>query len=702
MDPEILKHYLADSPPTIVPLAIKPHFEALNDQQKLYSHYLSIACFAGTRIVLRQISPESEHIYDFIVALHRQYKGDWKKAQKDSGLSDDELKAFLDYAAQFLGNAGNYKSFGDSKFVPRLESRQLKALATLTPESLKLYEKFKDDIFADKSVESMHLGYPDAGHLSTYYPDSPDITKEEISILSDFLESKKLLPENTRIRKTKDGFEVLIASAVDAPSKEQRDIPESEWELDGKLKGKKLQIVFGDYSKEMATIADAIKNARQYAANDTERAMLDAYEKSFTTGSLEAYKDSQRYWIRDKGPLVETDIGFVETYRDPHGIRGEWEGFVAMVNKERTKAFGKLVDAAPSLIPRLPWEKDFEKDKFLSPDFTSLEVLTFAGSGIPAGINIPNYDDIRQKEGFKNVSLGNVLSAKAPNEPIPFIKDSDDAVYRKYRDPSFEVQVGLHELLGHGCGKLLQETAPGEYNFDTKNPPISPLTNKPVTTWYKPGQTWGSVFGPVAASYEECRAECVAMALSCDFDILKIFGFGSGETDINNEAGDVLYAGYLSMARAGIAALEFWDPKSRKWGQAHMQARFSILRTFLNAGKEFCELEYTKDDLSDLTIRLERSKILSHGRPAVEKYLQQLHIYKATADVEAGTKMYNDITHVDDFFASKIRPVVLSKKQPRKVFVQANTLAEGDKVTLKEYEPTPEAMIQSYADREYI
>jgi hypothetical protein len=37
------------------------------------------------------------------------------------------------------------------------------------------------------------------------------------------------------------------------------------------------------------------------------------------------------------------------------------------------------VRSAPELIPLLPWSKDFEKDKFLSPDFTSLEVLSFAG-----------------------------------------------------------------------------------------------------------------------------------------------------------------------------------------------------------------------------------------------------------------------------------------------------------------------------------
>jgi dipeptidyl-peptidase-3 len=328
--------------------------------------------------VLRQTSSESEPIYDFIIALHKHSKGDYEALAKEAGLSHEELEAYLNYAAQFLGNLGNYKSFGDSKFVPRLEPRQLKALATVSKDALTLYDQFKDSIYAGDDVSKLHLGYPSAGHVSTYYPDSSSITKEEIAGVSDFLEGKGLLPENTRVKKTGEGFEVLIASALDSPSAEQRDLKDSEWTLDD---GKKLRLVFGDYSKEMETIAHHIDEAKKYAANDNQKKMMEEYSKSFRTGSLEAFKESQRAWIMDKGPQVESDIGFIETYRDPHGIRGEWEGFVSMVNKERTKAFSKLVESAPKYIPLLPWGKEFEKDKFLSPDFTSLEVLTFAGSG---------------------------------------------------------------------------------------------------------------------------------------------------------------------------------------------------------------------------------------------------------------------------------------------------------------------------------
>ncbi|TQS31533.1 hypothetical protein Golomagni_08179, partial [Golovinomyces magnicellulatus] len=350
------------------------------------------------------------------------------------------------------------------------------------------------------------------------------------------MEKKGLLPENTRLRKTQDGtFELLIASANTSMPAEGSDIgKEGSYVVeDGPLKGKNIKLVFGDHSKELKQIAAYTKLAAENASNQNQKDMYNAYTKSFETGSLEAFKDSQRFWIGDKSPNVESNMGFVETYRDPAGVRGEWEGFASMVNLERTRAFGELVDASPKIIPLLPWGADFEKDKFMSPDFTSLEVMSFAGASIPAGINIPNYDDIRQTEGFKNVSLGNVLSAKASNEKVPFIHDDDLDLYRKHRDSAFEIQVGLHELTGHGCGKLLQETAPGVFNFDKENPPVSPITNKPVTTWYKPGQTWGSVFGSIASSYEECRAELVAMHLSCEFPVLKIFGYGDGSEDIN-------------------------------------------------------------------------------------------------------------------------------------------------------------------------
>lgn len=282
--------------------------------------------------MLRQVSPESESIYDFIIALHKSAGGDWKALAQKAGVDEQGLAAFLQYAAQFLGNSGNYKSFGDSKFVPRCNESVFASLASTSPEAEKHYKATAGAIFSTDKPGQLHLGFTDEGHLTTYYPDSPSITQDEINAIAKWMQDKGLLPENTRLRKTEGGvFELLIASATTSTPGEGGDIgKETEYVIDdGPLAGKTVKLVYGDYAQEMAAIAGFIKKAAENAENKTQEKMHLAYAKSFDEGSLLAFKDSQRFWIRDQGPMVECNIGFIETYRDPAGIRGEWEGFAA-------------------------------------------------------------------------------------------------------------------------------------------------------------------------------------------------------------------------------------------------------------------------------------------------------------------------------------------------------------------------------------
>jgi dipeptidyl-peptidase III len=67
--------------------------------------------------------------------------------------------------------------------------------------------------------------------------------------------------------------------------------------------------------------------------------MIGHYIEHFKTGSVEAHKESQRKWVKDKGPVVETNIGWVEVYVDPENKRGYFEGMVSIVDKEKSKKF---------------------------------------------------------------------------------------------------------------------------------------------------------------------------------------------------------------------------------------------------------------------------------------------------------------------------------------------------------------------------
>ena len=85
-------------------------------------------------------------------------------------------------------------------------------------------------------------------------------------------------------------------------------------------------------------------------------------------------------------------------------------------------------------------------------------------------------------------------------------------------------QVGIHELLGHGSGKLYEQGTPDAEQLVAAGT-THPLTGEAITgPFYAPGTTWDSTFGKIASTYEECRAECSGLYLSLEEEVLKVFG----------------------------------------------------------------------------------------------------------------------------------------------------------------------------------
>ena len=182
------------------------------------------------------------------------------------------------------------------------------------------------------------------GGITTYY--SSNITRDDVDCVQRWLTSS--LPAdssyNTRIFKCADGTLQLRIAAADA-----RDGGKHSFE------GRDIHLMYGDpaFAPFLKAAADYIDAAKAHAANDNQVEMLTNYSAHFRRGDISLHKASQAAWVKDVGPAVECNLGFIESYRDPVGARGEWEGFVAVVNRKMSEKFGGLVDAAKTLLAQV-------------------------------------------------------------------------------------------------------------------------------------------------------------------------------------------------------------------------------------------------------------------------------------------------------------------------------------------------------------
>jgi dipeptidyl-peptidase-3 len=114
---------------SVVNLDATKAFEGLTAAERQYAHALARADWEGAKICLLQTSPESAPIFALLqLVFSAQPVADLLASARAKGMSDDEIEKAMCYCAAFYGNVGNYKSFGDTKFVPALPPARFETL----------------------------------------------------------------------------------------------------------------------------------------------------------------------------------------------------------------------------------------------------------------------------------------------------------------------------------------------------------------------------------------------------------------------------------------------------------------------------------------------------------------------------------------------------------------------------------------------
>ena len=631
------KQYLAQTNIKVGDLHVENLIPAMSEKEKNYATYLILASWAGYQILLDQVSKESPKIHKYLSALFASLpREDLTRAinidsnNKDSSANDANLKYLIEYATCFYYNGGNYLGFGDTKFIPRLSKESLRELTK--PELHDLLEECIDDIYSLENGK-LELGFSPNG-ITTYY-DPSDITEEEVVSVNKVITSKGLKIENTKIVRddTKHRYNVLLPSVQIDEEGEQIgtvDIKSTSWPV---------FLTKGRYSNILKKVNFFLNQAKKYASNEIEEKMLSSLISSYETGSCDDHIKYSEYWVKDIDPPVEFYHGFIESYRDPSGIRAEYEGFVACIDKKESRILHNFVKSSNIVLPLLPLLPEYERKTFTPPSYNAINVLTFVTSGFPIGINIPNYDEIRDHIGFKNVSLTNVINASsASRDGLFFLNDHDAEIIMKYFNDADNMATAAHELYGHGSGRLLHKSdVSGENKVrDLLDP------SKFVTTYYEEGQTAEQSFGGIYSSFEECRAEATSLYLSFFDEVLDIF-----EVQKDPEYRKLLtISGILGMLHAGLKTLNCYSAAASQWKQAHAAARFAIVKACIQWGNG--SVSVIKCDSGFRLVLNENN--LEGVKEAIKKLLVHLNYYKSTNQAEEGKKFFNNLTSVDDLF----------------------------------------------------
>lgn len=230
--------------------------------------------------------------------------------------------------------------------------------------------------------------------------------------------------------------------------------------------------VGGKYDKEIRAIIGHLEAAAEHAPPQMAEA-LAALIRFYETGEDADRAKYDIAWVQDKDSPVDTINGFIEVYMDARGMKGAWESLVYYVNMAKTENIRTIAANAQWFEDRMPWAPEYRKEGVHGVTANAIDVVVECGESAPTtpiGINLPNDQVIREQHGSKSVSLSNVNEAYDKSTLPEFRREfawSPEEAQRAEKWSAFagELTTDLHEVIGHGSGKVAERVNGSPQNF---------------------------------------------------------------------------------------------------------------------------------------------------------------------------------------------------------------------------------------------
>jgi dipeptidyl-peptidase-3 len=219
----------------------------------------------------------------------------------------------------------------------------------------------------------------------------------------------------------------------------------------------------GKYDREIRAIVRHLAAAAACAPAAMADA-LNALIRFYETGEEADRVEYDIAWVQDTDSSVDTINGFVEVYMDARGMKGAWESLVYYVNRHKTENIRKIAANAQWFEDRMPWAPEYRKAGVRGVTANAIDVVVECGESAPTtpvGINLPNDQVIRETHGSKSVSLSNVNVAYDKSTQPEFRREfawspEEAARAEKWSAVASELTTDLHEVIGHGSGKVAE------------------------------------------------------------------------------------------------------------------------------------------------------------------------------------------------------------------------------------------------------